>query len=241
VKEVRDHEGMVFILSQLNTQNLYQVDPKYIGLPESSAPPMRVNAMLSKTDAIDQLHKTLGHRAVQHCQDIVKSGHMSWKHTFEPKNFLRHASVCDACLRAKSKRSPHTGHLHIPVRVGELWYCDVWGPNEEPALLTDAVYAIGFIEARSRRFVLYHRKQKSDIYECLQLLYETHIAPLVAKGLGKFVIQSDNGEFKSDKVQQYLHSVNGERRTVCAYTPELMSVIERLWGTLHQMATAMLL
>ena len=55
------------------------------------------------------------------------------------------------------------------------------------------------------------------------------------------MIQSDNGEFKSDAVEKYLHSVGGSRRVCCAYTPELMAVIERLWGTIHNMATALLI
>ena len=55
------------------------------------------------------------------------------------------------------------------------------------------------------------------------------------------MIQSDNGEFKSNKVRQYLHSVGGSRRTVSAYTPELMARIERLRGTVQNMATAMLI
>jgi hypothetical protein len=30
---------------------------------------------------------------------------------------------------------------------------------------TEAVYAIGFVEARSRRLFLFHRKKKSDILD----------------------------------------------------------------------------
>ena len=73
-------------------------------------------------------------------------------------------------------------------------------------------------------------------------MYRTVIVLLRgARGLKEFVIQSDNGEFKSDAVQQFLLSVGGTRRTVCAYTPELMSVIERLWGTIHNMTCAMMI
>ena len=54
------------------------------------------------------------------------------------------------------------------------------------------------------------------------------------------MIQSDNGEFKSDQILEFLHSVGGERRTCCAYTPEIMAFIERLWGIINSMATAMM-
>ena len=60
-------------------------------------------------------------------------------------------------------------------------------------------------------------------------------------GLKSFVIQSDNGEFKSDAILSYLHSVGGDRRTCCAYTPEIMAFIERLWGIINSMATAMII
>ena len=78
--------------------------------------------------------------------------------------------------------------------------------------------------------------------ECLQHFYETVIAKRRAShGLKEFVVQSDNGEFKSDAILRYLHSVGGDRRTCCAYTPEVMAFIERLWGIINSMASAMLI
>ena len=59
--------------------------------------------------------------------------------------------------------------------------------------------------------------------------------------LREFVIQSDNGEFKSDAVMKYLLSVGGTRLTCCAYSPETQSAIERIWGILHNMSSAMML
>ena len=63
----------------------------------------------------------------------------------------------------------------------------------------------------------------------------------VSHQLKDFVIQSDNGEFKSDAILNYLNSVGGSRRTCCAYTPEIMAFIERLWGIINSMATAMII
>ena len=45
----------------------------------------------------------------------------------------------------------------------------------------------------------------------------------VTHNLREFVIQSDNGEFKSDAVMKYLLSVGGTRLTCCAYSPETQS------------------
>ena len=60
-------------------------------------------------------------------------------------------------------------------------------------------------------------------------------------GLKEFVLQSDNGECKSKEVIKFLNSVGGELRTCCAYTPEIMAFIERLWGIINSMASAMLI
>ena len=73
-------------------------------------------------------------------------------------------------------------------------------------------------------------------------MYESVIAKRRAShGLKDFVVQSDNGEFVSDKILTFLHKVGGERRTCCAYTPEIMAFIERLWGIINSMASAMLI
>ena len=73
-------------------------------------------------------------------------------------------------------------------------------------------------------------------------MYESVIAKRRAShGLKDFVVQSDNGEFVSDKILTFLHKVGGERRTCCAYTPEIMTFIERLWGIINSMASAMLI
>ena len=63
----------------------------------------------------------------------------------------------------------------------------------------------------------------------------------VNHGLREYVVQSDNGEFVSDNILSFLKSVGGERRTCCSYTPEIQAFIERLWGIIHNMASAMLI
>ena len=77
---------------------------------------------------------------------------------------------------------------------------------------------------------------------CIKDLYNCVIAKRrVSHGLKDFVVQSDNGEFKSNVVKEYLLSVGGDRLTCCAYAPETQSVIERLWGTITNMSSAMMI
>ena len=63
----------------------------------------------------------------------------------------------------------------------------------------------------------------------------------VNRVLKDFVIQSDNGEAKSNKVIQVLQANGGTLLTSCSYSPETNSKIERVWRTIHDMATALLL
>ena len=132
--------------------------------------------------------------------------------------------------------------IRVPITPGSLIYVDVWGPCDTISLINESVYTIGFIDAATKKAWLYQRRKKSDILECLKHFYETVIIKRRAShGLKDFVVQSDNGEFKSDAILKFLHSVGGDRRTCCAYTPEIMAFIERLWGIINSMASAMLI
>ena len=78
--------------------------------------------------------------------------------------------------------------------------------------------------------------------DCIKLFYNDVIVNRrINHGLKEFVVQSDNGECTSDTVLEFLKSVGGDRRTCCAYTPEIMAFIGRLWGVINSMARAMML
>ena len=78
--------------------------------------------------------------------------------------------------------------------------------------------------------------------ECVRDLYDRVIVKRrVTHKLKDFIVQSDNGEFKSDAVLRFLLSVGGNRLTCCAYSPETQAAIERIWGIIHNMSSAMLL
>ena len=49
--------------------------------------------------------------------------------------------------------------------------------------------------------------------------------------------RSDNGNFCSDTIADYVQRIRGEQITCCAYTEEIMAFIKRLWGIINNMAT----
>jgi hypothetical protein len=144
-------DGTLFLTAQLNSSNLYQADMSYLGVPMLIQEEPEYNALISKAEAIDTLHRTLGHISVQRVQDAIHSGHVKWDHDTTPTNFVKKAVTCKACMQAKSRNPSHSGVLERPEQVGSLFYVDVWGPAEEAALITEAKYTLGFVEAKSRR------------------------------------------------------------------------------------------
>ena len=198
--------------------------------------------MLTKVEAVDLLHRTLGHVAVQRIEDAINTGHVEWCHESRPDRFKKQSDPCVVCQLAKSKRRTFSSSQPVITEPGQHWYMDVWGPDETPSLIHMNVYTIGFRDAMSDAIWLYHSKTKDAVLDCVKDLYDRVIKPRrIAHGLKTFIIQSDNGEFKSNAVLDYLRSVGGERLTCCAYSPESNSKIERIWGILHNMTSAMLI
>ena len=141
----------VFIVANLSSRNLYIVNPMYLGLSNNKYNYKSFDALASKSEAIDLLHKTLGHISVERLQDAVRTGHMEWNHESPPVNLKKYSSPCIACSLAKSKRQSHTKKIKVPIEPGSLVYVDVWGPCETSSLINENKYTIGFIDAATKR------------------------------------------------------------------------------------------
>jgi len=157
----------VFLTATLNSTGMYIANPMYLGLKNRKYNYKEYEAMASKLEAVDLLHKTLGHVSVKRLQEWVSTGQVKWTHESPPVNFKKYSSPCVACSMAKSKRASHTRTIKTPMEPGQLIYVDVWGPSEVASLISENVYTIGFIDAATKRAWLYQRKKKSDILECL--------------------------------------------------------------------------
>ena len=224
-----------------NAQNLFIVNPIYLGFTDAAYNYQAFEALASRAEAMDILHKTLGHIHEERVINMIKSKHIKWDNHKPPPRMRKHGDPCIACALAKSKRQPDSGRIRVPLEPGSLTYVDVWGPCEVSSLIHENQYTIGFIDAATKRAWLYQSKKKSDILDCIKDYYVHVIAKRrVSHGLKEFIIQSDNGECRSDKIIEYLNSVGGDLWTCCAYTPEIMAFIERLWGIINSMATSML-
>ena len=167
---------------------------------------------------------------------------MTWTHPSLSVNFRKSVSSCVVCAMSGSERRSFAGPLRPVTEPGAHWYMDVWGPAEHPSLLYQNAYMVGLKDAATKYLLLYFVRNKSMVLDCVKDLYERVIVKRrVSYKLTDFVVQSDNGEFKSESVLKFLLSVGGNRLTCCAYSPETQSAIERIWGILHNMSSAMLI
>ena len=121
---------------------------------------------------------------------------------------------------------------------------DVQGPFRVSSLLGNN-YIVGFIDAYSRMSFTYYVKQKSDVYDVLVNEFYPHVIEYVKNSniptaQTPITIISDNGEFKSQRVKSFLSSHGIRQLFTCPYTPEHNGLIERLWRTLHSMASTMM-
>ena len=66
--------GPIFIEAQLNKNDLYVVNPMYLNLPNAEYNYRAYDAMATKAEAFDLLHKTLGHLAYDRLVHRVKEG-----------------------------------------------------------------------------------------------------------------------------------------------------------------------
>ena len=180
--------------------------------------------------------------SVKRIEDSIRTGHVQWTHDAKPIKFAKVSKPCVVCQLAKSKRRPFSHSIPKFTQQAQHWFMDVWGPNETPSLLYMNVYTVGFRDAMSGALWIFHTRTKDAVLDCVKALYSKVIQPRrVSHGLTSFVIQSDNGEFKSNAVLDFLRYVGGDRLTCCAYSPETMGKIERMWSIIHNMVCAMLI
>ena len=78
---MRDYrDGPVFFRAHMNVGGLYVVDPQYIEIDYYEYDLAPFIALQTKVEAIDILHKVLGHVHVERIQEMVKEKRLTWSH-----------------------------------------------------------------------------------------------------------------------------------------------------------------
>ena len=68
---VKYPDGKGYPEATLADDDLYEVNPKYLRLFIDDANSVTYNVMLTNTEAVQLLHRTLGHVAVQRIEDLA--------------------------------------------------------------------------------------------------------------------------------------------------------------------------
>jgi len=81
----------VFLTAKLNDRGLYIVNPTYLGLANPKYNYKCYDALATKAEAIDLLHRTLGHVSVERLEDWIRTGQIAWTHESEPVRFKKYS------------------------------------------------------------------------------------------------------------------------------------------------------
>ena len=104
-----------------------------------------------------------------------------------------------------------------------------------------SVYKIGIIETNTR-FLWMAMASTKKVDGVLDQRLKDDIPWMRAqRGLKGFKFQTDNGEFNNKTCKDLVAASRGKLITNCPYSPETISIIERCWRTIGEMATMMLL
>ena len=97
----------MFLEATLCDDDLYEVNPIHLWLDAENDKSVSHIPMLTKVEAVDLLHWTLGHAAVQRIEDAINTGHVDWCLLFS--NFInvdlsKNVDLCNESLPSRFKK-----------------------------------------------------------------------------------------------------------------------------------------
>ena len=148
--------------------------------------------------------------------------------TVEKKKNYGRCAVCDAATMHQVISHEVVERETVP---GVQWHFDVSGPFVEST--AGNKYMNLFVENVTGHLVLYFTKTKSDadVVNVLKKFADEWVARMKARGVYNIRIQSDNGEFKSNKAQKYCNKADIYQKFTAPYHSSSNGRAERAIGT----------
>ena len=231
LKGTKDKHGL-YVLQQQILESCFKINPVVCLVHQySDNPYLRIHACLGHASArrtryVCQCHKLKGIKSLS-------------------QNAFQCIKDCNICYLSKSAKRSFPGHTPTSTRPGEAWQFDVKGTIAIPSLVYGAHYEYGFIDKYSRKLFTYYTTNKDDntTVEVFKTWYKNVIVPLRAADstFTKVFVHSDLGELSSQAAKDFATEHGIYLTYTAAYTPELNSIIERVWRTITDSAVAMLL
>ena len=195
-----------------------------------------------KTDKVSRLHYIFNHASAERIRYLCKCHSFPGLQNLSVKQ-VEHIRDCEFCRLAKIHKKPSCKSVERHSVLGQMWNGDTKGPIATPSLRYGNKYVFGLIESKSRFLIQYFMKSKNDVMSVAQQWINTYIKPLRAAypDMGMIFVHTDNGEFNSKEIHDYLLVHGVYSMLTCPYTPQHNAVIERIWRTITEAAIALLL
>ena len=178
--------------------------------------------------SIMELHRRLGHIAVESARKLVTSGAIVGVE-LDPGS---HEADCDACIFARATRLPIPKvRIRPPAQnFGDEIHTDVWGPATI-ATRQNRRYFITFTDDATRYTTTFLLRTKDEALEAYKMFEAWAVTQHHCRAIK--VLRSDRGgEYLSKAFNQHLAKAGTARKLTTHDTPQLNGIAERLNRTL---------
>ena len=155
----------------------------------------------TKTDALYNLHLTLGHLPFSRIERMIRNGIWN-KYVFDVELLKQLVNVrCNICMCAKITDGSHTSHLFRSDKPWRMFCMDVQGPFAQ-ASIHGNYYHCPIIDTCSIYVFNNFLVDKDEVYSVLSDFCEDFIIPLRARDTSVYelFLTTDLGEGHSNKV-----------------------------------------
>ena len=238
-----DSEDKLFLKGSKNSHGLYVLQQSEME-QSLNLPPIVCVVHQYSQDPYLNIHACLGHASARRTRYVCKCNNIKGLKSMSIRAFNSIVN-CESCKLAKSTKRKFPGHFETPTIPGQIWQFDVKGKIEVPSIMYNCHYEFGFIDLCSRKLFTYYttNKDSDTTVAVLRTWFNNVIIPIRASNslVTKVFLHSDLGELDSQITRDFCLS-NGIYLTfTSAYTPELNSIIERVWRTITESSVAMLI
>ena len=243
IVKVYDSNDKLFLTGIKNDRGLYELQQNVMEQCFQLTPIVCVVHQFSNNPYLN-VHACLGHASARRTKYVCQCNKMKGIKSLS-QNAFDCIKNCTACKLAKSTKRSFPGHFETPTTAGVSWQFDVKGKIEVPSLIYNAHYEFGFIDRHSRKLFTYYTSNK-DSQTTINVLitwFKNVIVPIRASNpsVTKIFLHSDLGELNSDAVKNCALQHGIYLTFTSSYTPELNSIIERVWRTITESSVAMLI
>ena len=195
----------------------------------------------TKTDALYNLHLTLGHLPFSRIERMIRKGIWN-KYVFDGELLKQLVNVrCNICMCAKITDGSHTSHLFRSDKPWRMFCMDVQGPFAQ-ASIHGNYYHCPIIDTCSIYVFNNFLVDKDEVYSVLSDFCEDFIIPLRARDTSVYelFLTTDLGEGHSNKVINLCNKYGIVKQSTAGYTPDHNAFVERWFRTIGEMSRCQL-